>query len=424
MVDDGLGPEVPVADRRHVLSHHVPDCSQQRGNIFAVHERPALRIEHLAKFVGHEGHIATTPEDRRNHPRESDSPLEVVHVLGVDENLEWALGAFVHIDLSGKGDIESVGLVRPLQLVGLAGEHLRPAVGVSRNGGVLALLLGNLRSVGFRHFQHRPGNVIGPVSRAALTAQAVGLFIDVPEVFEGNILGDVDRLGDGAVDPMLSGGLHAEVVFRKEFLCRREVFGKLGAGIEFLVESDGVVDDLFFDLAAIGLQDLPGVAIGEDRLHTRRDVARVKADCPGRRNRREQSVADAMLANVVLHFQRKTLSSKGARAQEPVGVEHGERALLFGQFDRRRIGSKSDCFHPFGDLGDSLGRAILDTAHGQGICKACHTKADPTLGTCFEGLLFDREEGRVHHVVHHPHCSRDQMIELVDVEFCHPGEGH
>jgi hypothetical protein len=77
-----------VFARVQVPLDHAADRREDRGHVFAVHPGPAARVEHGLEFLHHEGHVAAAPEHRRDHPRQRHGPGEMLHVLGVDEDLE------------------------------------------------------------------------------------------------------------------------------------------------------------------------------------------------------------------------------------------------------------------------------------------------------------------------------------------------
>jgi hypothetical protein len=82
------------------------------------------------QFFNQESDVTTLAEHGGHDAGQRDDPLEVVHVLGVDEDLEWAAvflrGAFVHDDVVD-GDVERVLGHRGFDLVGVAHQLFRTA---------------------------------------------------------------------------------------------------------------------------------------------------------------------------------------------------------------------------------------------------------------------------------------------------------
>lgn len=106
-------------------------------------EVAAARVEHGFQLLDQEGHVAALAEYRAHDAREGHDPLEVVHVLGVDEDLERAaqlvFGAGVEHDVVD-GDVQRVLEQRRLDLVG----------GADQRVGALDLLV-HLDDFGHRH---------------------------------------------------------------------------------------------------------------------------------------------------------------------------------------------------------------------------------------------------------------------------------
>src|SRR5690606_30473399 len=112
---------LPVLVRRIVLEktdalevhlHHVPDLRHQRGHeLAALLEVAAAGIEHAVQLFHQERDVAALAEHRRDDARQRHDPLEVVHVLRVDEDLEGApelvLGAGIEHDVVD-GDVKGV----------------------------------------------------------------------------------------------------------------------------------------------------------------------------------------------------------------------------------------------------------------------------------------------------------------------------
>lgn len=116
------------ADVLHVLLDHRTDLGDDAGHVDAAGlEVAAARIEHGLHFFGQEGDVAALAEHGGDDAGERHDPLEVVHVLGVDEHLERAAllvrGALVEHDVVD-GDVERVLEQRRLDLEGGADEGL------------------------------------------------------------------------------------------------------------------------------------------------------------------------------------------------------------------------------------------------------------------------------------------------------------
>ena len=92
-------------------------------------EVAAARVEHGFQFLDEEGHVAALAEDGAHDAGDGDHPLEVVHVLRVDEDLEGAarfvFGVAVEHDVVDR-DVERVLDQRRFDLVGAADQHLGP----------------------------------------------------------------------------------------------------------------------------------------------------------------------------------------------------------------------------------------------------------------------------------------------------------
>jgi len=119
------------ADFLQVLLQHFTDFCYQAGDVFAaLFEVAAAGVEHAMQFFNQESDVTTLAEHGGHDAGESDDPLEVVHVLGVNEYLERAAvflrGAFVHDDVVD-GDVERVFGHRGLDLVGVADQFFRAA---------------------------------------------------------------------------------------------------------------------------------------------------------------------------------------------------------------------------------------------------------------------------------------------------------
>ena len=100
-------------DGRHELTARLPIAT--------------ARVEHGLELIDQEGDVATLAEHRRDDARQRDDPLEVIEVLGVDEDLErpalFVLGALVEHDVVD-GHVHRVIRDRCFDLVGRADQHL------------------------------------------------------------------------------------------------------------------------------------------------------------------------------------------------------------------------------------------------------------------------------------------------------------
>ena len=72
------------------------------------------------------------------------------------------------------------------------------------------------RGTGFNRAQHRACHRIGPIGRAALEAEVIGLLINVAEGIKAETFWAVDGLGYGAVDMGLESRLHGEMIRRQQ----------------------------------------------------------------------------------------------------------------------------------------------------------------------------------------------------------------
>ena len=107
----------------------IADLRHQRWRVLAFLEITAARVEYAAQFLHQEGRIPAFAEDRRDNTCQGHDPLEVVHALGVDENLErtafFVFGALVEHDIVD-GDVEGVLGQGGFNLVGATYKCFRP----------------------------------------------------------------------------------------------------------------------------------------------------------------------------------------------------------------------------------------------------------------------------------------------------------
>ena len=245
----------------------VADGGHQRADIAAVAPLAAPRVEHLFQLFRYERDLPATPEHGADHPRQRHDPGIVLEVLRVNEDLERP-GDAVLLDVVDR-DVHSVFAVRPAQLVGRAGQLLGPQheiVGAPPD-----------RRDGFGRFdlQHRSGDRIRPIRRAALAAAPVGVEVDLLETLEADVLRNVHRFGDRAVDMALHRRLHTDMFGRGEVLRRYEVIGQPGRlAMQGAEAAQCVVRHLLLDTRAVRLAHLACVGQREDRLDAAGHVIR------------------------------------------------------------------------------------------------------------------------------------------------------
>jgi hypothetical protein len=121
---------VDHADHLHVLLDDAADLGDDRGHVHAAGlEVAAARVEHGLHFLDHEGDVAALAEHGGHDAGQRHDPLEVVHVLRVDEYLERAAlfvrRAGVEHDVV-EGDVQRMLEQRRLDLVGGADQGVRP----------------------------------------------------------------------------------------------------------------------------------------------------------------------------------------------------------------------------------------------------------------------------------------------------------
>ena len=341
---------------------HVADRRQQRGHIAPSHPLTAPGIEHRLQLVDHERHIAAAPEHRRDHARQRHRPGEVLDIFRVDENLERPHPALIVDDVVER-DIQRMIAVRPAHLVGLARQFARPVERPRHvdDGTGIPLVLGQgllgrrvERQFGFlgfflfllADFEHGAGNVVRTVRGAALAAQLVGLRIDVLEVIKRDVFGDVDGLGDRAVDVFLHRGLHHQMIFGRQRLCIDEgVRQRRVRPLEAAIKTERIIGDFLLAPGAVGHQDMTAVFETEHRLQARRNVVGEQRNRAGRRDRRQQCVADTVFGDSRLHV--LIHLADGFAGQVLVPVEQRKRTLFAGQVDGRQIRRALHRFQPF-----------------------------------------------------------------------------
>src|SRR5690348_13592433 len=117
-------------DVLHVLFHHRADLGDDAGHVDAAGlEVAAAGVEYGFQLFHDEGDVAALAEHGGEDAGERHDPLEVIHVLRVDEDLEGAallvLGAGVEHDVVD-GDVQRVLEQRRLDLEGGADQGFRP----------------------------------------------------------------------------------------------------------------------------------------------------------------------------------------------------------------------------------------------------------------------------------------------------------
>ena len=80
---------VQQTDRLEMVFDNGTQLGHQRRHVDTARlEVTATRIEHGLHFVNHEGDIAALAEHGRHDARQRHDPLEMIHGLGVDKDLE------------------------------------------------------------------------------------------------------------------------------------------------------------------------------------------------------------------------------------------------------------------------------------------------------------------------------------------------
>lgn len=135
-----IGPR-PLADAqaRQVSFEHIADRGEQRGHVTPVHPRAAPRVEHRLEFLGHEADVPVAAQDGRDHAGQPDRPGIVLHILGVDEHVEWPTP--IVLDQVIDRDVDRVRAVRSFDLLGRPIQQFGPwfedGVGVGGAGSVV-----------------------------------------------------------------------------------------------------------------------------------------------------------------------------------------------------------------------------------------------------------------------------------------------
>ncbi len=117
------------ADGDQMALQHRTDLGHDRRHVdAALLQVAAARIEHRLKLLYEEGAVATLAEHRRHDAGQRHDPLEVVHVLRIDEYLErpalLVRGAGVEHNVV-HGDVKGMLEQRRLDLVGHADKRFR-----------------------------------------------------------------------------------------------------------------------------------------------------------------------------------------------------------------------------------------------------------------------------------------------------------
>ena len=245
------------ANRHHVLLQHTTDSREDRRDVFALHPCTTTRVEYSLQLFDNKGHITTATEHSRHHAGQCNGPRKVLHVFGVDEDLERTAVACDHNVIDG--DIDRMLAIRPFDLVGVTFEGGRT---VQRLGHVDDFRIGRSglwclrrRLVRrFRHRQNRTRHIVRTVGGAALTACLVSFHVDFFERVKVDVFGAVDGFRNRRVDPFLRSRLHPHVSQRRERLSVHKVARQFCVCAEFIaVEFDRVIDDFFFGARTVFL---------------------------------------------------------------------------------------------------------------------------------------------------------------------------
>ena len=100
-----------------------------------------------------------------------------------------------------------------------------------------------------------------------------------------------------------------------------------------------------------------------------------------------------------------------------LGIKQRERALFFGQLNRRQIRRTCDCMQPFIRFCSGFVCAVFQACHQQSICQTCHTQTDAAFVLRFDRLLGQWKVRCVDNVVHHANCSRHQFIQNIQIDL-------
>ena len=103
------------SDMREMLFNNIADGRKKARHVFAVHPRPASRIENRLQFPDDEGYVAPPAENRADHAGQSHGPGIVLQIFRVYENLERA--ALIQIKRVVDRHIDGVIGARPFELV-------------------------------------------------------------------------------------------------------------------------------------------------------------------------------------------------------------------------------------------------------------------------------------------------------------------
>ena len=199
------------------------------------------------------------------------------------------------------------------------------------------------------------------------------------------------------------------MIQRRQRLRIHEIIRQRRVAFKIAPQLNGVINHLFLCARSVFLQNFTGIGIGEYWLDPRGHIARIEADRPRRRNRRQKCISYAILTNCIPHIWIHVLHC--ATGQKLIRVKEWERAFLTGQIHRRQIGRAGNLVHPFVCLRGSLFRPVAQTDHQQSICQTGNTQTDTPLCLRLCPLRVQREPRGVNNIVHHADRSRDKFAQ-------------